>query len=111
MLEISKIPLLPALLENNIEERIRMENSTANIKNQSLLEWVTACQGLSNLEHIVEHCEHSLKQVLFTDMTFLNSMEYSCEFIIDIVTLNKDNLKANVSSRLGYGLWETHYVK
>ncbi|VVC27128.1 Hypothetical protein CINCED_3A022427 [Cinara cedri] len=62
LIEISKIPLLPALLENNFEERARMEDSTANIKNKSLLEWVTACQGLSNLEHIVEHCENSLKQ-------------------------------------------------
>lgn len=67
MIELSKIPMLPALLENNSEERSRMDNSTADIKNivhQSLLEWVTARQGLSNLEHIVEHCENSLKQVL-----------------------------------------------
>lgn len=68
MIEISKIPMLPALLENNSEERSRMDNSTVDIKNivhQSLLEWVTARQGLSNLEHIVEHCENSLKQVLW----------------------------------------------
>lgn len=68
MIEISKIPMLPALLENNSEERSRMDNSTIDIKNivhQSLLEWVTARQGLSNLEHIVEHCENSLKQVLW----------------------------------------------
>lgn len=67
LLEISKIPLLPALLENNSEERARMEGSTNNIKNktnQSLLEWVTARQGLTNLEHIIEHCENSLKQVV-----------------------------------------------
>jgi len=68
LIEISKIPMLPALLENNSEERSRMDNSTVDIKNivhQSLLEWVTARQGLSNLEHIVEHCENSLKQVLW----------------------------------------------
>lgn len=64
--EISKIPMLPALLENNSEERARMDSSTNDVKNvvhQSLLEWVTARQGLTNLEHIVEHCENSLKQV------------------------------------------------
>lgn len=71
-MEISKIPLLPALLENNLEERTRMENLTVNTKNKSLLEWVTACQGLSNLEHIVEHCESSLKQVLFTELLKYN---------------------------------------
>lgn len=68
MLEISKIPLLPALLENNSEERARMNSSTVDMKNlthQSLLEWVTARQGLTNLEHIVKHCENSLKQVYF----------------------------------------------
>lgn len=68
LLEISKIPMLPALLENNSEERARMNSSTNDIKNkkvnQSLLEWVTARQGLTNLEHIVEHCENSLKQVI-----------------------------------------------
>lgn len=66
MIEISKIPMLPALLENNSEEQAHMDNSTVDMKNvvhQSLLEWVTARQGLSNLEHIVEHCENSLKQV------------------------------------------------
>jgi len=58
--------MLPALLENNSEEQAHMDNSTVDMKNvvhQSLLEWVTARQGLSNLEHIVEHCENSLKQV------------------------------------------------
>lgn len=57
--------MLPALLENNAEEQARMDNSTVDIKNihQSLLEWVQARQGLTNLEHIVEHCENSLKQV------------------------------------------------
>lgn len=65
LIEISKIPMLPALLENNSEERARMDSSTNDVKNvvhQSLLEWVTARQGLTNLEHIVEHCENSLKQ-------------------------------------------------
>lgn len=64
--EISKIPMLPSLLENNSEERARMDSSTADVKNvvhQSLLEWVTARQGLTNLEHIVNHCENSIKQV------------------------------------------------
>jgi hypothetical protein len=63
--------LLPALLENNSEERARMDSSTNNIKskvNQSLLEWVTARQGLTNLEHIVEHCENSLRQVIFINI-------------------------------------------
>lgn len=58
--------MLPALLENNSEERARMDRSEANKKtivHQSLLEWVTARQGLTNLEHIVEHCENSIKQV------------------------------------------------
>lgn len=67
LLEISKIPMLSALLENNSEEQAHMDDSKINIKNkvnQSLLEWVTARQGLTNLEHIVEHCENSLKQVI-----------------------------------------------
>lgn len=58
--------MLPALLENNSEEQSRMDKSATNMKNvvhQSLLEWVTARQGLTNLEHIVEHCENSIKQV------------------------------------------------
>lgn len=64
--EIAKIPILPALLENNAEEKARMDTSAVslrNVMNQSLLEWVTACQGLNNLEHIVGHCESSIKQV------------------------------------------------
>lgn len=68
MLEISKIPMLPALLENNSEEQARMDSSTVNMENinmvnQSLLDWVTARQGLTNLKHIVEHCRNSIKQV------------------------------------------------
>jgi len=65
--EIAKIPLLPALLENNSEERSQINSSPVDKKNivhQSLLEWITARQGLNNLEHIVEHCDNSLKQVI-----------------------------------------------
>lgn len=67
--------MLPALLENNSEERARMNSSTVDKKNivhQSLLEWVTARQGLTNLEHIVKHCENSLKQV-YNKFSFLNN--------------------------------------
>ncbi|XP_050438839.1 RB1-inducible coiled-coil protein 1 [Adelges cooleyi] len=71
--EIAKIPMLPALLENNAEERAHMDLSTVSMKNvnQSLLEWVTAREGLHNFEHIVEHCEHSLKQF---DESMLNAV-------------------------------------
>lgn len=58
--------MLPALLENNSEEKSRMDSSSIHensVVHQSLLEWVTARQGLTNLEHIVEHCENSIKQV------------------------------------------------
>lgn len=64
--DISKIPMLPALLESNTSEQPKLNCSTVD-KNKkvhkSLFEWVTARQGLSNLEHLVEHCENSLKQV------------------------------------------------
>lgn len=65
MLEISKIPLFPALVKNNSDnnDEKNLTNNKKNIVHQSLLEWVTARQGLSNLEHIVEHCQNSLKQV------------------------------------------------
>lgn len=66
LLEISKIPMLPSLLEYNSEEKNKMNNLSISMKsmiNQSLLEWVTSRNSLENLEHIVEHCKNSLKQV------------------------------------------------
>lgn len=65
MSDISKIPLLPALLESNSEEKKQIDGlvEKKNTTPQSLLEWLTARQGLTNLEYIVEHSENSLKQV------------------------------------------------
>lgn len=47
--------MLPALLESNSEYNCSAE--------KSLLEWIIANQGLSNLEQIVQHSESSLKDV------------------------------------------------
>ncbi|XP_025419378.1 RB1-inducible coiled-coil protein 1 isoform X2 [Sipha flava] len=95
LLEISKIPLLPALLENNSEERARMDSSTNNIKskvNQSLLEWVTARQGLTNLEHIVEHCENSLRQF---DEEMLNAV------LLEVSAMNECSSRSDCSEIKG----------
>lgn len=61
--DISKIPLLPALLESNSEEKKQVDGLVEKKNPQSLLEWLTARQGLTNLEYIVKHSENSLKQV------------------------------------------------
>ncbi|XP_050530865.1 RB1-inducible coiled-coil protein 1 [Daktulosphaira vitifoliae] len=93
--EIAKIPLLPALLENNAEERARMDTSIVNLNNvmnQSLLEWVTACQGLNNLEHIVEHCESSLKQF---DENMLNMV------LQEVSTMNEISSRSDYSEIKG----------
>jgi len=57
--------MLPALLESNSKD---LQNNSSVEK--SLLEWIIAHQGLTNLEHIVQHSENSLKIVCLVDDTF-----------------------------------------
>lgn len=56
--------MLPALLESNPKD---LQNNSSVEK--SLLEWIIAHQGLTNLEHIVQHSKNSLKVVCLVDDT------------------------------------------
>lgn len=62
---LSKIPILPALLDGNEEERARLEICCDRSKSSdiSLLEWISAKDPEQSLENMIETCKAALLKV------------------------------------------------
>lgn len=62
---LSKIPILPALLDGNEEERARLEICCDKSKSSdiSLLQWISAKEPEQSLENMIEICKNALLKV------------------------------------------------
>ncbi len=62
---LSQIPLLPALVEGNEEERARLEMcyDKNKLSSVSLLDWISAKEPEHSLENVVEICKAALQKV------------------------------------------------
>lgn len=74
---LAKIPVLPALLEltnheaneevasPSGEEENRTTTDAEEVKSTTLLEWISASDNQSSMDHVFEHCSRGLEQVCF----------------------------------------------
>lgn len=87
---LSKIPLLPALLEGNEEERARLElcydkNKLGSI---SLLDWISAKEPEQSLEDVVEICRSALDKVNSYLFSFLFFVKFLDVFAYKMIITN-----------------------